>query len=166
MSKVAKSNSNVRGFFRLQIMEDGKVAGDSGWKENMITQRGFENFIIGPMIASNSSRVNYANLGEGAAPASNADALPSEITDVSNVRASVTPTYLTSEAAATHIAQYAFTINSNVYNTTHAIANVGLFANSATATGSQLMAGNTFTSSALATNQSVNGTYQIRFGRA
>jgi hypothetical protein len=47
-----KSNSHsdgvkVRGFFRVQITEDGKgVIGDSGWKENQITNLGLRDFIV------------------------------------------------------------------------------------------------------------------------
>ena len=157
--KINKDSVRARGFFRLQVREqDGRVSGDTGWKENQITNVGFQDYLcqtLAGMAASNT--VAYACLGTGTTPATNETALNGEIVDASNARCAVTPTTI-----ASHTVQFAFTLASSVYTTSHAISNVGLVNSSATNAGS-LFAGNTYSSSALATNQSVNASYQIRF---
>jgi hypothetical protein len=158
--KINKEAIRARGFFRLQIRnEDGKVAGDTGWKENQVTNEGFQDYLcksLGSM--SGSKYISYAMLGTGTAPASNATALDGEITDVATARCAVTPTTIASKTV-----QFAFTLASSVYTAPKTIQNVGLINHSSTATAGTIFCGNTYTTSALATNQSVNGSYQIRF---
>jgi hypothetical protein len=150
-----------RGFFRLQIRdEDGKVAGDSGWKENQVTNLGIEQYLcyaLGTAVGT-PKNITYAMLGTGTAPAATATALDGEITDVAAARCAVTPTTIASKTV-----QFAFTLASSVYTAAKTIQNVGLINHSSTATAGTIFAGNTYTTSALATNQSVNGSYQIRF---
>lgn len=150
----------VRGFYRLQINDqDGKVAGDSGWRENQVVNLGFQDYLAATLGAvSGSKQITYAMLGTGTAPGATATALDGEITDAANTRCAVTPTTIASKTV-----QFAFTLASNIYTAAKTIQNVGLINHSSTATAGTIFAGNTYTTSALATNQSVNGSYQIRF---
>ena len=150
----------ARGFFKLQIKDsDGKVAGDSGWKENQIVNLGFQDYLCqGIAGMAGSKTISHAMLGTGTAPGAAATALAGEITDVAAARAAVTPTTIASKTI-----QFAFTIASNVYTEAKTIQNVGLINHSSTATAGTIFAGNTYATSALATNQSVNGSYQLRF---
>jgi hypothetical protein len=164
MPAVPSDRIGVRGFCRLQIVEERKgrkkpvVVGDSGWFENQIVIAGFENGICACVGGvAGSSQVTYAALGTGTQPASNGTTLQGEITDVAGARCSVTPTTI-----ATKTVQFAFTLASGVYTTTHSIQNVGLFQTSTTA-GGTLYAGQTYASSQLQSNQAVNASYQWQF---
>ncbi len=151
----------ARGFFRLQIQDqDGKVAGDTGWRENQVTNLGFEQYLcyaLGTAVGT-PKNVSHAMLGTGTVPGAAATSLDGEITDVAGTRCAVTPTTIASKTV-----QFAFTLASSVYTAAKTIQNVGLINHSSTATAGTIFAGNTYTTSALATNQSVNGSYQIRF---
>jgi hypothetical protein len=150
----------ARGFFRLQIQDqDGKVAGDTGWRENQVTNDGFNQYLCFALASSAGSKyVSHAMLGTGTVPGAAATSLDGEITDVAGTRCAVTPTTIASKTV-----QFAFTLASSVYTAAKTIQNVGLINHSSTATAGTIFAGNTYTTSALATNQSVNGSYQIRF---
>jgi hypothetical protein len=154
-----KDVAGVRGFYRLNIINpDGKIAGDSGWIKNQITNIGYQNFLQYLLAASaGSSAPNYAALGTGSIPASSAAALAGELTE-SAARMTLAVTTVGSKTV-----QYTFTLASNVIGAASTIQNVGLF-NGSTAGGSKIMAGYTYATSNLATNQAVNGTYQIIFG--
>jgi len=147
----------VKGFFRVQIEEDGKIVGDSGFKENQVTNDGFLNYLVNSLMgAAGSKQVNFVALGTGGAPASNATALPGEIMASTQRKA---PT--TSNVGST-TAQFAATFASSDSFISAAVnlSNVGLFAQSA---ANELFAGNTYVSSSCNTNQNVTMTYQIRF---
>jgi hypothetical protein len=158
--KSIKDGSFVKGFFRLNIIDHSgkkpKVVGDSGWCQNQITNAGYSNFIIGPMIGANSSSIAYAALGTGTAPASSDTGLLGELGS-SNARFAVA-----GALTGTKSAQWTGSLNSNVYGATAAINNVGLFAVSTTRAGT-VCAGNTFATSTLQTNQTLNLTYSITF---
>jgi len=168
-----KKNSSgivARGFFRLQIGEPDetgkivKVDGDSGWRENMVVNTGFRDYLCLALAGNAGSQsVNAVALGTGTAPASDTTALPNELTDAAGCRC--TGANLASSTVASKTIQFAFTLNSNIITATRTIQNVGLF-NSTAVTAGSIFAGNTYTTSTLATNQAVNGTYQIRFATA
>lgn len=156
---VTKDGLKAKGFFRLQINEDGKVVGDTGWKANQVTNEGFQDYLCKTLAGmAGSKTVSHAMLGTGTAPGAAATSLDGEITDVAGTRCAVTPTTIASKTV-----QFAFTLASSVYTAAKTIQNVGLINHSSTATAGTIFAGNTYTTSALATNQSVNGSYQIRF---
>jgi len=158
-SKGANDSIKVRGFFRLKIMEDGKCVGDTGWKENQVTNDGFDQYIcrsIGGIAGS--KQVTYGIIGTGTAPAATDTTLDGELTDVAAMRCAVTPSTIQSKTV-----QFAFTLSSNVCTAAHTIRNVALINHSSTATAATILCGNTFTTSNLATNQSINGSYQLRF---
>lgn len=158
-----------RGFFRLQITEEGKgVVADSGWQENTVTDAGVYQYINRALTGSGSgSAVAWMGLGTGGAPAAGDSTLSGEVyhksaSSVSNSRASVSTSIISSRTAQ-FVAQF---LSANQFVTASVnISNVGLFAASLTslANNGTLFAGNTYTSSSCATNQNVNVTYQIRF---
>ena len=151
-----KDTMKVKGFFRVQITEDGKgVVGDSGWKANQVVNLGIQDYIVDWLVGdtANGKSITHLALGSGSQPASGGTSLEGEVVK----RQSVT-TSIVSSRTAQFIGQFA-SDNSFVTNTQN-ISNVGLFNTSAAGT---IFAGNTYASSSCATNQNVNVTYQIRF---
>ena len=161
MSKKSKSmveGIKVQGFFRLQINDNGKVVGDTGWKQNQITNDGFDQYLCRRLAGmAGSKSVTYAMIGTGTVPAADATTLHGEITDIAAMRCAVTPTTIDSKTV-----QFAFTLSSGQITAAKTIQNVGLINHSSTATAATIFAGGTYTTSALATNQQINGSYQIR----
>lgn len=152
----------IRGFYRLKIVEERKgktvVVGDSGWRENQVVTGGFQSFLQFAIIASAGSKtVTHAAIGTGTAPGTSDTTLAGELVDAAGCRCAVT-----TGTSGSKTVNFTFTLNSNVITAAKTIQNVGLFNGSTTNSGS-LFAGNTYTTSALATNQAVNGTYQISF---
>ena len=145
----------VKGSFRLNITEDGKVVGDSGWYENVVTNDGFLGYLV-KLIGgiSGSSQIGYAALGTGGAPATNATTLTGELAS----RAAVTAASSSSSKAVQFTATFSSS-DSFVAGTSN-ISNIGLFA---TNTSGTLFSGNTYASSSCATNQDVNVTYVLSF---
>jgi hypothetical protein len=152
-----KSKSAVRGQFRLQIGEDraGKtvIVGDSGWCDNQITNDGFSNYIIGSLGGLGGSKaISNMGIGTGTAPASNATTLNGEtgtrVTTANSLQGTKTLQATASWASGSHPGG------------TPTIGNLGLFN---TSSGGTLCCGNTFATSAWATNQGVSCTYQVIF---
>jgi len=148
----------VRGFFRLQIEDGptGKIVGDSGWKSNMITNTGFQHYMVELMSSeAGSSKVTHCALGKGTEPGVAGTSLESE----HEVRETVV---LASNGSKTF--QATCTLASGISFVTNAqtLQNVGLFATS-TKDGGSILCGNTFATSSVNVNQNVNVTYQIQF---
>lgn len=170
MAKRMKSNGGellrARGFFRLKIGDQidkvgniGKITGDTGWRENQIVNNGYKSFLQFCIIASAGSlTATHAALGTGTVPAAADTSLNGELTDAAGCRCA-----LTTGTSGSKTVSFTFTLNSNVITAARTIQNVGLFNGSTTSAGT-MFAGNTYATSALATNQAVNGTYQIIFG--
>lgn len=160
MSKV-KDKARVRGFFRINITEDrdGKevLVGDSGWRENTVVNLGFQDYLCKTLAGSAGSKtISHVALGTGTAPGATDTSLNGEIMS-STQRLTGSPSILSSKTL-----QFTAGFQSANSFVTAAVTlqNIGLFN---TSTGGTLFAGNTYTTSALATNQNVNATYQIRF---
>ncbi len=148
----------VRGFFRLNIEEDGKVIGDSGWQENLVTNLGFQLYLADNIgKTSGSKQIAYCALGTGGTPSAADTTLGGEIM-ASTQRGALTYLNVSSKTA-----QFTATFSSSASFITASsnISNIGLF--STTTTSDSMFAGNTYASSSLNTNQNVNITYQIRF---
>jgi len=159
-----RSEVKIRGMFRLAINTHDPKTGaviestDSGWVNNQITNAGYDNYlsrVIGALAGS--SLASYAALGTGTAPASSGTALPNELQDAAACRCT-----LSTSTTGSKTVQFTFNLASNIITAARTINNVGLFAVSTTGAGS-IFAGNTYATSSLATNQSVNGSYQIQF---
>jgi len=153
-----KDGIKIQGFSRVQITEEGKVVGDSGFVgPNQITNVGFLNYLCHVLGASAGSRlVAFIALGTGGTIASNATALAGEITSSTQ---RVAPTYAN---VGSTTAQWTATFSSSASFLAGAsnLSNIGLFNSSAE---NSIFCGNTFASSSCNTNQNVNVTYQIRF---
>lgn len=161
---MSKDTIKIRGFFRVQITEDkdGKtnIVGDSGWKENVVVNTGFRDYLVDHILGSNEKFVRYAALGTGGAPGVTDVILSGEITHRTNRVDISAGTSVVASKTAQFTGQFA---SSGSYVTASAnVSNIGLHSAIGTTT-SDLFAGNTYASSALATNQNVNFTYQIRF---
>lgn len=156
----------VKGFYRMKIGEPidaqgtiGKADGDTGWRNNLIVNGGYVSFLQFAIIASAASKTaTHAALGTGGAPAASDVTLAGELTDAAACRCA-----LTTGTTGSKTVSFTFTLNSNIITASHNISNVGLFNGSTTNAGS-FFAGASYASSTLATNQAVNGTYQIIFG--
>jgi len=160
-----KDGVKLRGFFRLQISEDDRIVGDSGWKENTTTNIGIRDYLVDHIIGSSEAAVQYAALGTGGTPASNTTQLPGELAHATdNNRLLITGgTSIISSRTAQFVGTFAST-DSHV-TVAADISNIGLYSEQSD-TGTDLFAGNTYASSTLNTNQNVNFTYQIRFASA
>lgn len=161
-----KDHGKIVGMFRLQIEEDGKIVGDSGWKKNLITNLGFNNYIVNQLGTSlTGSKISHAALGTGGAPIATDTTLAGEVStngSGSVVRAAVTAA--TSSSSKTLRNTATFSSANSFITATANISNIGLWGVSGPTTASgTLFAGNTYASSACATNQNVNVTYDIIF---
>jgi len=159
------SDFSLKGFFRINIEEDGKIVGDSGWCENQVTNLGIQNYVAYSLLgaAGSTPTVAAAALGTGTAPATDSVTLPGEISASTKRQTALTTAFSSrSVGGGSATLQWVFTfysVSSFVAATTN-ISNIGLF--NGTTTGNTLLCGNTYNSSQVATNQNVNCTYQIR----
>ena len=165
--QVPNSGFNLKGFFRLQIEETGKIVGDSGWMENQVTNLGIQNYVAYSLLgnAASTPTVAAAALGTGGAPASNAITLPGEISASTKRQTALTTAFnskSTSDGSATLQWTFTFYSTQSFLAATTNISNLGLY--NGTTTGNTLLCGNTFNSSQVATNQNVNCSYQLRIG--
>jgi len=155
---VAKERVSIRGFSRVQIVEAGRITGDSGLiGPNLVVNLGFEQFLVRTLGGMASSKtVSHVALGTGGAPAAVDTALAGEVMS-STQRKTVTAAVV---ASKTQQFTATFASSDSFVTTTFNISNVGLFN---TSSGGTIFAGNTYTSSLLNTNQDVNVTYEVRF---
>jgi len=150
----AKEAMQVKGFFRLQIVdkESGKIAGDTGWRENTVVNLGFQDYIcrsIGAIVGS--KQVSHMAIGTGTAPSVTDTSLAGE----TGLRVTTTNSVVSMKTLQA-TAQFAGTD----MGSTCTIQNVAL-AN--TSSGGTILCGTTYTTSQWASNQNVNATYQLRF---
>ncbi len=154
MSKT-KDKANVRGFYRIQITKNDKIVGESGWLENQVVNLGFNHYLVSTLGAiAGSKQITHMALGTGSQPGAAGTSLEGE----QSVRTTVTAA--TSSGSKTLRLTATFGSSDSFVTATKNISNVGIFNTSAAGT---LFAGNTYASSACATNQNVNATYDIIF---
>lgn len=151
-----KERVPVRGAFHVHICdEDGTLQGDSGWVPNLITDIGFQKFLVWTLGASAGSlQIGSAALGTGAGPTAGLTALGSEVGGRTGVTLST----------SNKTAQFTATFPTGWHTSTgagYAISSIGLY--NGTASSGSLFAGTTYTSSACASNQVVNVSYSITF---
>jgi hypothetical protein len=154
----------LAGFSRIKIRQDGKVVGNSDWVKNTITDYGLDEG-LGQLITggAGSKRVAAVALGTGAAPTTAQTALPGIIEDNTDGKDVPTiATVTTSDGSGVTARFYGtFASTESRFSTTHAIANIGLYASTATDTGT-VLSGATYAVSTLNTNQDVEYTYEWR----
>lgn len=150
-----KETSKVKGMYRVQIEEDGEIVGDSGWHENLVTNLGFNLFLVSAIGAIGGSlQISHLALGSGGAPIATDTTLAGEVVKRQAVTAATSSSSKTVRFTGTFSSSNSFVTN------TQNISNIGMFNSSASGT---LFSGNTYTSSACATNQNVNTTYDLIF---
>lgn len=152
--------AGVKGMFRVQLEENGEIVGDSGWHTNLITNVGFQNFLCALLgNTTGSIQVGFLSLGTGGAPVATDTTLSGEVLGAGSVvkRQAVTVAVNSSKTV-----QFTGTFSSSnsFVSSSNNISNIGLFG---TSSGGTLFAGNTYASSACATNQNVQTTYSISF---
>jgi len=150
----------LKNMFRVQIDENGQIVGNSGWQTNNVTNTGMDKYILQLMTGdAGSLRVSHVALGTGGTLTDATNQIPGEIAHAVSSRAAVTAV-----TSASSRVRFTATFNSaNSFVTANAnISNIGLYQQSNTNTAS-VFAGNTYTSSTVATNQNVNITYDINF---
>lgn len=162
VANAVSEGIKVKGLFRITIQnQDGSLAGDSGYRENLVTNEGFRNMLARLLGAlAGSSQISHAAVGTGGAPAAADTTLSGEVVGAGATvhRAAVSASSSSNSKAVTF---YATLSSAASFVTASAnISNVGLFA---TSSGGTLFAGNTYTSSSVGTNQNVNITYTINF---
>lgn len=149
----------VHGFFRVNIEEDGKIVGDSGWHKNVIVNLGFNDYLVQTLGALAGSKVAaFAALGTGSEPGAAHTTLDGELVGTGIARAALTNA--TTTGSKTLDCRATFSSANSFTTGTSNISNIGLFDVN---TEGSLFCGNTFASSSCATNQNVNVTYQIVF---
>ena len=154
-----KDLARVRGFYRLNITEKGKVVGDSGWKENTVVNLGFSHYLTDLLgQGANSKQISRMMLGTGGAPAVGDTVLAGELNTATYTRTTVSFTNTSSKTARFTAT---FASSSSHITASAALSNIGII--NATTSAGTLMAGAAFTSSAWNTNQDINATYEIRF---
>ena len=145
----------VKGMYRVQIEEDGRIVADSEWQENQVVNLGFNQYLVSTLGAiAGSKQVSHMALGTGGAPAAGDTTLAGEVDKRTSVTAATSSSSKTVRFTAT------FGSSDSFVTTTQNISNVGLFN---TSSGGTIFAGNTYTSSSVATNQNVHASYDVIF---
>lgn len=166
--KGTGDTQGIKGFFRVQLTEEGKVVGDSGWNKNQVVDIGVRDYIVQWLCSGAAgTAVTHMALGTGTAPGAAATTLDGELFHKSTNATTNSRAAVTTSIVASRTAQFTAAFNSvNSFVTASVnISNVGLWNTYLTslASAGALFAGNTYASSSCATNQNVNVTYQIRF---
>jgi hypothetical protein len=154
----------LAGFSRIKLRENGELVGDSEWVKNTITDYGLDEG-LGQLITAGagSKRVAAVALGTGAAPATNETDLDGIIEDNTDGRDVPTIATVTTSDGSGITARFygTFASTESRFSTTHPIANIGLYASTATNAGT-VLSGATYAVSTLNTNQDVEYTYEWR----
>lgn len=148
----------LHGFYRVAIVDpDGKVVGDSGYKNNLITSGGLTFYLTYVFAKSaGSSVIEYAALGSASLVGTNATILPGSFS--TSLHKTVSKTYIT--RATSDVGDTARFLATWVSGTSTAlISNVGLYAG----TTATIFCGGTYASSSVASNQAINLTYDVVF---
>jgi len=164
--QVVEPAIKLQGFFRVQLKEGKKLVGDSKWVPNMVVNGGIQQFMLNLIGKTTGSlQVGGMAVGSGGAIASGDTAIANEYGGTAKRHGPGNGGWAvaTSQRAAsngTATLQFSCSWASGENSGASNLSNIGLF-DMTTAAGS-LFAGNTFTSSAWATNQDLYASYQIR----
>ena len=144
----------VKGFFHTQILDKaGNIVGDSGWVRNTMTNNGLNNACAGASIgAAGSYQVGYMAIGKGT---DTINATQTDLTSKENEYLAVTPS-----TVATGTARCTCSFDGSDNSDTITIGEIGLFK---TDSAGSMIAGNTYTTSQMTTDQTLNATYELRF---
>ena len=154
---MAKDHIKLRGFFKVQITEKGKVVGDSGWCQNTLTNVGFQDYLCALLgNTPGSKQIGYVALGTGTAPNATHATLDGEVGSSTERKA---PTVAIVGSKTLRFTATFGSSDSFIAATTN-LRNIGLYSNSS---GIGLFSGSIYGSSQTATNQDVHTSYEIRF---
>ena len=146
----------VRGFFRCQIKDakTGKIEGDSGWCKNTLTNYGLDNACAGACCgAAGSAQIASACM---ATQSTAVGAAQISLEGVENEVVDIAPS-----TVATGTAQMTGSFAGSDNSDTLTVGSIGLHSNTNSAT--DLLSGQTFTTSQMATNQNFDFTYEWQF---
>lgn len=161
--RPVESYLKVKGFFHLQLEEDGKIVGDSGRIKNLVTRHGFQHICLRVGTGLTGTQFSHFALGEGTSPATNSTALQSEVSGTNNAVQRQTATAATQAGSVTLRFTGTMSSANSFVTAQESIQNVGIYNHSS---GSSLCAGAQYTSSTCDTNQNVNITYDLVFETA
>lgn len=153
--KSKYSKLGVRGFGRVQLVDKdtGKIVGDSGYFENTVTNNGLNNACAGASIkATGSYAVGYCAIG------TRTDTVSADQTDIGNRQNAFKS--VDASTVATGTARCTCSFDGSDNSATLTIAEIGLFK---TDSAGSLIATQTFTTSQMTTDQTLNATYELRF---
>ena len=159
MRRSLRSRTRPRGFFRVNVLENGQIIGDSGWLENQITDLGYSHYLTDLLgQGANSKQISRMMLGTGTAPNATHNTLNGELNTATYTRTTVSFTNTQSKTA-----RFTATFASSSSHITAAVTlqNIGIINN--TKSAGTMMAGNTYATSQWNTNQDLQATYEIRF---
>lgn len=155
--KANEQSIGIRGMARLQIIDKKtkKIVGDSGWRKNVLTNYGF-NCCLGaaPIGAANSVQVAGLVLGSGS------DACASSATVLDGINTKQYSSVAQSSMVSSLTAQLSQVFD-GAQDSMAKIMNIGV----QNGTGGSLIAGLTYASSSLGTDQDVNATYRFVYTR-
>lgn len=160
---TAHDRIGIRSFYKLQIVNpNGDIAGEaSGY--NTITNLGFLNLVNLYGTTLTGSKISHAAIGTGTAPnVTDVTQLGELVTNGSNsvIRAALTAATSSTSKTLHNTATFA----SGQTTAAATIQNVGLWQTSGPISSSgTMLQGASYTTSALATNQAVNITYDLTF---
>lgn len=167
----AKTQDGIKitGMFRLQITEDTpegpKIVGDSGWNKNVVTNLGFNNVVNQMGTGLTGSKIMAVALGTGGL-VNVTDTIQSGEVLATGANSVIRPalTAATSSTSKTLRNTATFSSANSFASAASNISNIGLWSTTGpVSTSGTLLAGQTYTSSALATNNNVNVTYDWIF---
>jgi len=161
--RVPQVSLGLSGFYRVNIVDpDGRIAGDSGWKKNLIPVDGLLTYIAYRFVNSAGSYIcpSYMNLGSlQSTLATNATILPGEMNKTLSASFGATSNITTGYPSMTNRFTATFVSNSMMATTGNStIGCIGLYAYT---TVNSIMCGGSFASSTLGSNQAINCTYDI-----
>ena len=154
MKRTKKGDNDllqVKGFFRAQRVcrKTGKIIGDTGFLQNQITNYGLNSCIAARPIGGGSAITSMV-VGSGGTPAASDETLAGSNTDLYTSVA----TSMVASSTARMTAVFEGSDSSMA-----AVGNAGIVA----ASDGTLIAGVGFATSALATDQALNVTYELRY---
>jgi hypothetical protein len=154
----------VKGCYWLDIVDpDGTIVGSSGPVYNVVTTGGFQHIGLLTGTALSGTQWSHVNVGTNGAPATNATALPSEVSGTNGAVQRDLATAATQAGSKTLRFTATMASAASFVTQTETINNVGIFNHSSAAS---LMAGASYTASSVGTNQAVNITYDLVFETA
>ena len=153
---ASASEVHVKGMFRLQMVNKRtrKIEGDSGWSQNQVTTKGFNDMLAGCIVGqANSAQASSAVL------ATYSDAI---VASRISIPGTCVPAVAVTASTLASTAQVTCSFDgANLTTNTVTIGAIGLHSTSDVTQA--LLAGQTYTTSQFTTDQDVNATYQIQF---